>query len=198
MTESMKERVPGLEPASPRASPASQGTQKQGQPSPPCTAQSVTDERLLPHRRLSTMVPSHTSHLAEAGGSLQALWVPRQSSASAAGVREPLALTPAWACPPHLPAPAQPPSSPTATHGSCQGGVCEPAASSREHFTLPAASSVLCPVTQPSAGRSGTTSPATVQAQPQHPPKSRAGLSASVSNPGAPRGKEKGKNRVGF
>lgn len=153
--------------------------------------QSATNERLLPHHWLSTTVPSHTSYLVEAEGSSQARWVPRQSSAGGAGVGEP------WALAPTFPAPAQPPSSPVATHSSCQGGVCEPAASSREHFTLPAASSVLCPITQLSTARSDTTSPTIGQAQSQRSPESPAGLSTSVSAPVAPRGKGKGKNGGG-
>lgn len=131
---------------------------------------------------LSHRIPS------EAGGSLHARWVPRQSSVAAVGVGEPLAPTPARVCPPHLPSPSPAPLPP---RSSCQRDVCKPAASSREHFTLTAASSVLCPTTWPSAGRShhrAGSAPA--------PPESPAGLSTSVSTPGAPRGK--GKNKVGF
>ena len=67
------------------------------------------------------MVPPHASHLAEAGGSLQASWVPRQSSTGAAGTDSSLGL----------------PSSPSQPQPSLPPAPQRPTAAVREAFVSP-------------------------------------------------------------
>lgn len=127
------------------------GHPKRGQPPPPCTAPRGANERVLSHRRPSTTVLSYTSLLAEARGSLQARWVPKQNwSQEVTGIDTSLEGLTSSASQRSLPA-------------ACQGGIWQPT----EDTSL--CSITLCVMSShgASVGRSSTTSPTTGQAHPQ-------------------------------